>query len=68
MSFLRACRAFDDLCWHCTQRMCVVCCRDIREQDVQKALQQVNQQSKGELNNRPLIGVLSQVGNQFLTF
>lgn len=35
--------------------------RDIREEDVQKALQQVTKHGKMELNNRPLIGVLSQV-------
>ena len=39
------------------------CCRDLSEQDVLRAMRRVSKHKEGELNNRPLIGVLSQVSS-----
>lgn len=45
----------------CAQRALVSCCRKIHDEDILKALRHAGGKSSEDVNNRPLIGVLSQV-------
>ena len=46
---------------NCVSIICESSCRKVRDEDVIKALQRSHGKHEEEFNNRPLIGVLSQV-------
>lgn len=50
---------YDSTVW--AERALVLCRRKIHDEDILKVLRQVDGKSSEDVNNRPLIGVLSQV-------